>query len=730
MADGAVAGVDFGTCWSSVVVRRSDGSLVRVKEPVSGSASVPSSVVLAVDGGLSWGTAAENVKRSRPYQSQFKRRWGEPEPLLLGELGVTAVELVAGFVGWLRGLAEAAVGEPLASVVATVPAAYEGHRRELMVHAMAQAGFAERAVRLEVEPVAAARFALADRPARPGERLVVYDLGGGTFDVAVVEVLDDGGLVVLGHGGLPDVGGATFDRMVRDHVLARGDVGELAEALARSRRAWESDDPKEQARLLRPALELDDFCRRVKHQLSGAEVAEDWVPSCDVLFEMSRGEFESLIGPALAETLECCDGVVSDAGLGWGDIDRVVTVGGSSRVPAVAARLAERFGRPAQTVSDPELAVAEGAALPAASPKAGRDSVPGSFLANLPRGFTLVREFVDDAEWSAVAVGFRDATPVVAAAGWDGQVRVWDVRSGGILHTLAGHPEGVFGLAYASSGGRDLLLSAGNRGTVTTWDLETGRCAGVLEDAGGRTWDVAASPARGGLLVATAHNDGGVRLWDAVSGATPRVLVGHEKPVRVVEIVAGTPEPLVVSGDEGGFARVWDGSTGACLRSFQAHVRMVVALASCSWNETVVVASQGEDGSVRLWDPMSLPTAPTHRGGGPGLVTSAGRSGGGVGVVNVGGELLLAAAGNEVLAGLRGLSDAGRGTERANGRIRVWDAHTGRELHQLTGHTGSIDGLALVALDGCALAASAGEDGTVRVWAGQPSVVGEGVARG
>ncbi len=165
MTPGPVAGIDFGTCWSSVVVRRTDGSLVRVKEPVSGSPSVPSSVVLAVDGGLSWGTAAENVKRSRPYQSQFKRRWGEPEPLLLGELGVTAVELVAGFVGWLRGLAEATVGEPLASVVATVPAAYEGHRRELMVHAMAQAGFAEQAVRLEVEPVAAARFALADRPA-------------------------------------------------------------------------------------------------------------------------------------------------------------------------------------------------------------------------------------------------------------------------------------------------------------------------------------------------------------------------------------------------------------------------------------------------------------------------------------------------------------------------------------------------------------------------------------
>lgn len=376
MTPGPVAGIDFGTCWSSVVVRRSDGSLVRVKEPVSGSPSVPSSVVLQVDGGLSWGTAAENVKRSRPYQSQFKRRWGESEPLLLGELGVTAVELVAGFVGWLRGLAEATVGEPLASVVATVPAAYEGHRRELMVHAMALAGFAEQAVRLEVEPVAAARFALADRPAVPGERLVIYDLGGGTFDVAVVEVLDDGGLVVLGHGGLPDVGGATFDRMIRDHVLARDDVGELAEALARSRRAWESDDPKEQARLLRPALELDDFCRRVKHQLSGAEVAEDWVPSCDVLFEMSRGELEALIGPALAETLECCEATVSDAGLGWGDIDRVVTVGGSSRVPAVAARLAERFGRPVQTVSDPELAVAEGAALPAAAAEVGRDRGP------------------------------------------------------------------------------------------------------------------------------------------------------------------------------------------------------------------------------------------------------------------------------------------------------------------------------------------------------------------
>lgn len=394
MVDGPVAGVDFGTCWSSVVVRRSDGSLVRVKEPVSGSASVPSSVVLHGDGGLLWGSAAENVKRSSPYQSQFKRRVGEAEPMSLGERGFTPVELVGGFLGWLRGLAEATVGEEVRSAVVTVPAAYEGHRRDLMRHAAGLAGFEE--VELVAEPVAAARFASVDRPTVPGERLVIYDLGGGTFDVAVIEITDTGPQV-LNENGLSDVGGSSFDQVVRQDVLAREGAEELVAALAAGRRAFEEDDPKVRARLLRPALELEDFCRKFKHQLSSAPSHEDWAPFSDLLYDLDRAGFEALIRPLVEETLACCDATVAEASLSWGDVDRVVLVGGSSKVPLVAAMLADRFYRPVQTVSDPELAVAEGAALVAVAPgpEVAEPDVVDRFLVDHPAGTTVTGAVVE-----------------------------------------------------------------------------------------------------------------------------------------------------------------------------------------------------------------------------------------------------------------------------------------------------------------------------------------------
>jgi thioredoxin len=353
-AESLVLGVDFGTCLSSVVVGQADGTLLRVKDPVSLSFSVPSSVAVDKSGTLMFGTAAERVKLTRPYASQFKRDLSLEVPIVLGDQRLTPLQLTGRLLRWLRDQAEETAGRSATSVVITMPASYERHRRDMMLDAAVTTGFDPGAVTVVEEPVAAAAFALTDRPAEPGERLLIYDLGGGTFDVAVVEVTADG-FQVLSHDGAPDVGGVLFDRLIADDVLER--VDGLADLIAAG-----GEDPRGRARARRRRYELAEFCRELKHQLSSATHQEDWVPGTDEMYELSRDRFDAMIEPLLAETLERCDAAVEEAGLSWPQIDRVVLVGGSTRIPGVGRTLAEARGRAVQRLSEPELAVAEGAA--------------------------------------------------------------------------------------------------------------------------------------------------------------------------------------------------------------------------------------------------------------------------------------------------------------------------------------------------------------------------------
>ncbi|MFJ8434647.1 Hsp70 family protein [Kitasatospora sp. NPDC094019] len=345
--------VDFGTSSSAAAVVL-DGRERPLKEPSSGLLSWPSAVCLAPDGRLLVGSAAERRKRAEPdsFRAEFKRDLGERVPVVLGGRAFTPVALVAAVLGEFRSQAGTVVGRGVDRLVVTVPASYGpvDPRREAMLAAGAAAGF--RSVELLAEPVAAAHASVAGEPFAAGETVLVYDFGGGTFDTALVRIGADGAShTVLGHAALDDCGGRDIDALLAAGVAAAG-------------REWL--DPLMTAGATRARLELGDFVRRIKHQLSEVREVEDYFTPVTPASRVDRDELDALIGPLLDRTVECCRRLLADCGVRPRAVDSVLLVGGTTRVPAVRALLADRLGRPLRLVEDPDLAVVHGAAAWAA----------------------------------------------------------------------------------------------------------------------------------------------------------------------------------------------------------------------------------------------------------------------------------------------------------------------------------------------------------------------------
>ncbi|MFJ8434645.1 Hsp70 family protein [Kitasatospora sp. NPDC094019] len=347
--------VDFGTSSSAAAVVLDRGERL-VKEPSSGLLSWPSAVCADGDR-LLVGSAAEHRKRAEPsaYRAEFKRDLGERAPVPLGGRQYPVSALVAAVLAEFRAQGQVMIGRGVDRLVVTVPASYGpvDPRREAMLAAGAAAGF--RSVELLAEPVAAAHASVAGEPFAAGETVLVYDFGGGTFDTALVRIGADGAShTVLGHAALDDCGGRDIDALLAGRIRERG--REWLEPLLGAGGAG----------ALRAQLELGDFVRRIKHQLTESAQVEDYLTPLGPASRVARDELESLIGPLLDRTVECCRRLLADCGVRPRAVDSVLLVGGTTRVPAVRALLADRLGRPLRLVEDPDLAVVHGAAAWAA----------------------------------------------------------------------------------------------------------------------------------------------------------------------------------------------------------------------------------------------------------------------------------------------------------------------------------------------------------------------------
>ncbi|MFO0805288.1 MAG: Hsp70 family protein [Gemmataceae bacterium] len=348
MAD-VIVGIDLGTTNSEIAVVENGQPRVIADD---GDPILPSVVGLAEDGRLLVGRAARNQWVLAPERTvkSIKRKMGEDVKIPLGEQQFAPQEISAMILKALKARAERDLGFEVKRAVITVPAYFNDSQRQATREAGALAGLD--VVRILNEPTAAALTYNPDQS--QAERILVYDLGGGTFDVSIVHT--EGGVVeVLASHGDTALGGDDFDELFLDFVAE--EFHEMYDIDLRKNRV-------SRARLLRA---VEDAKKRLSdHPFTRIEeefIAEkDGVP-LHLSVEVSREDFEELIRPHLDRTMECLQKALDDAKLVASQINRVVLVGGSTRTPLIGKMLEERLGQPAHREINPDLCVALGAAI-------------------------------------------------------------------------------------------------------------------------------------------------------------------------------------------------------------------------------------------------------------------------------------------------------------------------------------------------------------------------------
>jgi actin-like ATPase involved in cell morphogenesis len=313
--------VDLGTANTVAVVAGGEPRLVTV----DGAPWIPSAVFAGADGLV---VGVDAVRLGRDAAAGYVR-----SPKAGKEQAVPVTDAVRAVLARIVAAAGAAPDE----LVLTHPADWAQPRVGVLL--AAAAGLAPK-ISTVTEPLAAA----AGADLATGQALLVIDLGGGTCDIAVVR-RDSTGLVMLAAGGLPDLGGDDLDRRIIDRV------------------APSLREPVESAR---DRQLLADSAREAKELLSRHDSADIVLPDHRAV-RLTRAEFEELIAPDVDRVVALASRVVGQAGTG---VERVLLVGGSSRVPLLARRLAEASGRPVSVDPEPETAVARGAALLVTSPPA------------------------------------------------------------------------------------------------------------------------------------------------------------------------------------------------------------------------------------------------------------------------------------------------------------------------------------------------------------------------
>jgi molecular chaperone DnaK (HSP70) len=357
-----IVGIDLGTTNSEVAVWLDDG--IKVLEE-NGTALFPSVVGLDPDGKLLVGERARNQYALYPTRTvkSVKRQMGLAENVTLADRTFSPQELSAMILCALKERAEKALGAPVRKAVITVPAYFSEAQRQATRDAGRIAGL--EVVRLIHEPTAAVlayenkeNITDEERTTAQLQTVLVYDLGGGTLDVSVVRALGEVTEVLSGHGDT-HLGGDDFDQLLYEHIMVH-----LRENLGVGR---SSDDLSLKNRLLRAAEEA-------KKRLSFEEramIREEFVGTRNGVpvhleLEVTRERFEVLVRPLLERSLRSVHQALEGAGKQPADIDRVLLVGGSTRIPLVSVLLEQTLGKKPSKDIDPELCVAHGAGVLAA----------------------------------------------------------------------------------------------------------------------------------------------------------------------------------------------------------------------------------------------------------------------------------------------------------------------------------------------------------------------------
>ena len=346
-----IVGIDLGTTNSEVAAFLDDRVSILGH---GGQQMLPSCVGVSPAGELLIGQAARNQHMLYPDRTvrSIKRKMGTHEPIRLADRTYTPPDISALILRQLVRWAEQSLGTEVGKAVITVPAYFSDAQRQATREAGALAGL--EVMRLINEPTAAS---LAyGYGGEDGRTVMVYDLGGGTFDVSIVEIQDQVTQVLASHGN-NQLGGDDFDQLLVAHLVAA----------FKGRHGVDLTEAEHRGALVRVAGAAEAAKKRLSFEPC-ATVREEALVQVDgkplhLELEVARETYEAMIRPLVETTLESVSKALLDAGRGPGDIDLVLLVGGSSRTPLVRAVLEQRMGRRPRQDVHPDLCVALGAGL-------------------------------------------------------------------------------------------------------------------------------------------------------------------------------------------------------------------------------------------------------------------------------------------------------------------------------------------------------------------------------
>jgi molecular chaperone DnaK len=375
-----IIGIDLGTTNSCVSIM--EGNTTRVIENSEGARTTPSIVAYQEDGEILVGASAKRQAVTNPRNTLYavKRLIGRkftekevqkdidlmPYTICAADNGDAWVEVrgqkiapqqvSAEILRKMKRTAEDYLGETVSEAVITVPAYFNDAQRQATKDAGRIAGLDVK--RIINEPTAAALAFGLDKNSKGDRKIAVYDLGGGTFDVSIIEIADVDGekqFEVLATNGDTFLGGEDFDQRIIEHIIAEFkkeqgvDLGKDVLALQRLKEAAE-----------KAKIELSNSAQT---DINLPYVTADASGPKHLNIKLSRSKLEALVDDLIERTIAPCRTAIKDAGVAVSAIDDVILVGGMSRMPRVQEKVKEFFGKEPRKDVNPDEAVAVGAAI-------------------------------------------------------------------------------------------------------------------------------------------------------------------------------------------------------------------------------------------------------------------------------------------------------------------------------------------------------------------------------
>ncbi|SHI16390.1 molecular chaperone DnaK [Pollutimonas bauzanensis] len=377
---GKIIGIDLGTTNSCVAVM--DGSSVKIIENAEGTRTTPSIVAYLQDGEILVGAPAKRQAVTNPKNTLYAvkrligRKFDEkavqkdihlmPYNILKADNGDAWVEaqgkklappqVSADVLRKMKKTAEDYLGEEVTEAVITVPAYFNDSQRQATKDAGRIAGLDVK--RIINEPTAAALAFGMDKTEKGDRKIAVYDLGGGTFDISIIDIADVDGekqFEVLSTNGDTFLGGEDFDQRIIEYIISE------------FKKESSVDLSKDMLALQR----LKEAAEKAKIELSSAQQTEINLPyiTADATgpkhlsLKITRAKLEALVEELIERTIEPCRVAIKDAGVKVSEIDDVILVGGMTRMPKVQEKVKEFFGKEPRKDVNPDEAVAAGAAI-------------------------------------------------------------------------------------------------------------------------------------------------------------------------------------------------------------------------------------------------------------------------------------------------------------------------------------------------------------------------------